>query len=43
MSNLGFEIDIKNTLFRNVSFENDKNSKLFLLLTLKDLSSKFIY
>jgi hypothetical protein len=42
------KIYIENILFENVSFENDKNSKLFLLvqnifLTLKDLSSKFIY
>jgi hypothetical protein len=41
-------IDTVNILFGNVSFENDKNSKRFLLvkntfLTLKDLSSKFIY
>jgi hypothetical protein len=42
------KIDTVNILFGNVSFENDKNSKRFLLvkntfLTLKDLSSKFIY
>jgi hypothetical protein len=32
MRNLGFEIDIENTLFGNASFENDKNCKLFLLV-----------
>jgi hypothetical protein len=31
MRNLGFEIDIENILFGNASFENDKNSELFLL------------
>ena len=32
MSNLGFDISIENILFGNASFENDKNSKLFLLV-----------
>jgi hypothetical protein len=32
MSNLGFDIGIENILFGNASFENDKNSKLFLLV-----------
>ena len=32
MSNLGFDIGIVNTLFGNASFENDKNSKLCLLV-----------
>jgi hypothetical protein len=31
MSNLGFDISIENIVFGNPSFENDKNSKLFLL------------
>ena len=32
MRNFGFEIDIKYILFGSASFENDKNSKLFLLV-----------
>ena len=32
MSNLGFDIGIENIIFGNASFENDKNSKLFLLV-----------
>jgi hypothetical protein len=32
MSNLDFDISIENILFGNSSFENDKNSKLFLLV-----------
>jgi len=31
MINLGFEIDIKNTLLRNTSFENDKTSTVLAL------------
>ena len=33
MRNLCFEIDIGNILFGNASFENDKNSELFLILS----------
>ena len=48
MNNLGFDIGIENMLFGNASFENDKNincscSSKNTFLTLKDLSSKFIY
>jgi hypothetical protein len=46
MRNLGFYIGIENILFGNASFENDKNSKLFLFVQKyilnSDLSSKFI-
>jgi len=37
---LGFEIDIENILFGNASFENDKNSELFLLVQKYIFSSK---
>jgi len=40
MRNLGLEIDIENILFGNASFENDKNSKLFLLDQNSILNSK---
>ena len=40
MSNLGFDIDIENILFENASFENDKNSKLFLLVHKYIVNSK---
>ena len=48
MNNLSFDIGIENMLFGNASFENDKNincscSSKNTFLTLKDLSSKFIY
>jgi hypothetical protein len=43
MSNLGFDINIENILFGNASFENYKNSKLFLLVQKYILSTKFIY
>ena len=46
LSNLGFDIGIDKILFGNASFENDKNSKLFLFVQKyilnSDLSSKFI-
>ena len=32
MRNLGFQIDIENILFGNASFENDRSTKLFLLI-----------
>jgi hypothetical protein len=37
---LGCDIDIENTLFGNASFENDKNSKLFLLVQKYIINSK---
>jgi hypothetical protein len=40
MSNLGFDIGIENILFGNASFENDKNSKLFLLVQKYIVNSK---
>jgi hypothetical protein len=40
MSNLGFDISIENILFGNASFENDKNSKLFLLVQKYIVNSK---
>ena len=40
MSNLGFDINIENILFGNASFENDKNSKLFLLVQKYIVNSK---
>jgi hypothetical protein len=40
MSNLGFDIGIENILFGNSSFENAKNSKLFLLVQKYILNSK---
>jgi hypothetical protein len=40
MWNLGFDIGIENILFGNASFENDKNSKLFLLVQKYILNSK---
>ena len=33
MRNVCCEIDIENILFGNASFENDKNSELFLILS----------
>jgi hypothetical protein len=32
MRNLGFEINIKNLFFGNAFFENEKNSKMFLII-----------
>ena len=44
MSNLGVDINIENILFGNASFENDKNSKLFLLVQKYIVNSKrFVY
>ena len=43
MSNLGFDISIENILFGNASFENCSFSSKNTLLTLNDLSTKFIY
>ena len=40
MSNLGFDINIENILFGNASFENGKNSKLFLLVQKYIVNSK---
>jgi hypothetical protein len=40
MSNLGFDINIENILFGNASFENDKTSKLFLLVQKYIVNSK---
>ena len=40
MSNLRFDISIENILFGNASFENDKNSKLFLLFQQYIVNSK---
>jgi hypothetical protein len=40
MSNLGFDIGIENILFGNASFENDKNSKLLLLVQKYIVNSK---
>ena len=40
MSNLRFDINIENILFGNASFENDKNSKLFLLVQKYIVNSK---
>jgi hypothetical protein len=40
MSNLGFDINIENILFGNASFENDKKSKLFLLVQKYIVNSK---
>ena len=40
MSNLGFDIRVENILFGNASFENDKNSKLFLLVQKYIVNSK---
>ena len=40
MSNLGFDIGIENIIFGNASFENDKNSTLFLLVQKYIVNSK---
>ena len=40
MSNLGFDIGIENILFGNASFDNDNNSKLFLLVQNYIVNSK---
>jgi acyl-ACP thioesterase len=37
---MGFDIGIENILFGNASFENDKNSKLFLLVQKYIINSK---